>query len=86
VLGKFSSDLSVRIKPLTEMSTKEFAWDKVRAARGADNSAVLVVLNVKVRMQAQQCIPLLILHDLLWETFTFTLAIPIRNYVNFDIN
>ena len=32
-------------QPLTEMSTKEFSWGKVRPARGTDNSAVLVVPN-----------------------------------------
>jgi len=41
------------IQPLTKMGTKGFPW----AARGANNSAVLVVSNVKVRMEAQHSIP-----------------------------
>jgi hypothetical protein len=38
----------------------------------ADNSAVLVVLNVKVTMEAQLSIPPQSIHDLLQESFTFT--------------
>ena len=37
-----------------------------------DNSAVQVVSNVKVRMEAPHSIAVLSLHDLLWENFTFT--------------
>jgi len=37
-----------------------------------DNSAVQVVSNVKVRMEAPHSIAVLSLHDLLWETYTFT--------------
>jgi len=37
---------------------------------------VLVVLNVKVRMEAQPSILLLSLHDLLRETFTFDRTLP----------
>jgi hypothetical protein len=39
----------------------------VRPARRADNSAVIVVPNVKVKMEAQNSIPPLSLHDLLPE-------------------
>jgi hypothetical protein len=45
----------------------------VRPARVADNCAVLVVPNVKVRMEAQHSIAPLSLYDLLRESFTFTL-------------
>jgi hypothetical protein len=43
----------------------------VRPARRANNSAFLVVPNVKIRMEAQHSIPPLSLHDLLREMFTF---------------
>jgi hypothetical protein len=39
----------------------------VRPARTADRSAVLVVPNVTVSMEAHHSIPSLILHDLLWK-------------------
>jgi hypothetical protein len=39
--------------------------------RRADNSAVLVVPNVKLRMKVRHSIPPLSLHDLLRESFTF---------------
>jgi hypothetical protein len=42
----------------------------VQPARTADDSAVLVVPNVKVRMEAQHSFPPLSLRDLLWESFT----------------
>ena len=42
----------------------------MRPARRVDNSAVLVVPNVKARMEAQHYIPPLSLHDLLRESFT----------------
>jgi hypothetical protein len=42
-----------------------FLTGKVRSTPAADNSVVAVVLNVKVRMEAQQSIPSLGLHDLL---------------------
>ena len=58
-------------QPLTEMSTKGYLGGKVRPARRAENSTVLVVPNVKVRMEAQRPTPRLSLHDLLRETFTF---------------
>ena len=54
-----------RVKPMVIVSTK--MWP----ARRADNSAVLVVLNVRLRMEAQHCIPALSLHELLRERFTF---------------
>jgi hypothetical protein len=41
---------------------------EVRPARTADNSAVLIVPNVKVRMEAQHSIPPLIILDLLSKT------------------
>ena len=44
---------------------------KVWPARRADNSVVLVVLNVKVRMEAQLIIPTLNLHNLQEERITF---------------
>ena len=44
----------------------------MRPARKADNSAVQVVPNVKVRIEAKLSIPPpLSLHELLRETFTF---------------
>ena len=36
-------------------------------ARTADNSTVLVVPNVNVRMETQHSVPPVSLHDLLWE-------------------
>ena len=45
---------------------------KVHPVHSADNSAILVVPNVKVRMEAQHSIPLLSLHDLLQESCTCT--------------
>ena len=38
------------------MNTKEFRWGKGGPARGADNCAVLVVLNVKVRADTKYSI------------------------------
>jgi hypothetical protein len=49
------------------MSTK--MWPKLRA----DNSAVLVVLNVRLRVEAQHSILPLSLHDLLRISFTVTI-------------
>ena len=46
----------------------------MQPARTADNSAVFVVPNVKVRMEAQHSIPPMSLHDLFRKTFTFTVA------------
>jgi hypothetical protein len=42
-----------------------------RLARRTDSSAVLVVPNVKLRIEAQYSVPRLSLRDLLWENFTF---------------
>jgi hypothetical protein len=53
----------------------------VRPTRRADNSAVLVVMNVKVRMKAQHSITPLSLHDLLWESFTFIWAGSLVSHV-----
>ena len=44
---------------------------KVWPARRADNSVVLVVLNVKVRMEAKLIIPNPNLHNLQGERITF---------------
>jgi len=46
---------------------------KVWLVHRADNSAILVVPPVKVRMEAQHSI-FTSLRDLLWENFTFTLT------------
>jgi hypothetical protein len=43
----------------------------VRPERTADNSAAVVVPNVKVKMEAQNCITPLSLLGLLRESFTF---------------
>jgi hypothetical protein len=47
-----------------------------------DNSAVLVVPNVKIRLEAQHSIYPPNHHDLLWESCTF---IPIRNFMTLSI-
>ena len=49
-----------------------FLGGKVRPALKIGNSAIHVVPNVKVRMEARQSILPLSLHDLLRESFTFT--------------
>lgn len=51
----FSSPGSTQ--PLTENSTKEFPWGKVRPALRLENSAAQVALNVKVRVEDQHSIP-----------------------------
>ena len=43
----------------------------MRPARRADNYVVLVVPNVKVRMEVQNSFPFMSIHDLLRESFTF---------------
>jgi len=58
---------------LAEMITKEFPWGYAQLVRRADNSAILVVPNVKARMEAERSILPLSLHDFLQESFTFTL-------------
>jgi hypothetical protein len=50
--------LSSLVTGSTEISTNGFPWGKVRPARGADSSGVLVVPIVKVRMEVQRSIPL----------------------------
>jgi hypothetical protein len=40
-----------------------------------DNSAVLIVPNVKVRVEVQQYIPHLVLHILSWEIIIFTYSL-----------
>ena len=52
----------------------------MRPERKADNYAVLIVPNVKVRGEDQHFIPHLIVHDLLWEIIIFYLLVgEIRN-------
>ena len=48
----------------------------MRPERRADNSAVLAVPNVKVRMEAQHSVSDLSLHDVLRESFTLLLIFP----------
>ena len=55
------------------MSTTEFPRGEVRPACRADNSTVPVVLNVKVRMEAQHFFSPLSLIDLLRGSFSFNL-------------
>ena len=69
---------SVRIQwpwsPLTLWETgilRNYLGSKVRHLHRADNFAVLVVPNVKVRMGAQHSIPPLSLHDFLQQSFTY---------------
>jgi hypothetical protein len=58
-------------QPLTEISTKGFPWCKARPALTVDSSAVLVVPNVNIGMEAQHSIPGLSLCYLLQVSFTF---------------
>jgi hypothetical protein len=51
----------------------------VQPVHTADNSAILVVPNVKVQMEAQYAIPSLSLHDLLGESLSFYLLIHTVN-------
>jgi len=55
---------------------------KVLQTRRADNSAVLVLPNVRIWMEAQNSIYPLSLRDLLRESFTF---IPIGNVMTVSI-
>jgi hypothetical protein len=41
-------------------------------AHGADNSAVLVVPNLVISIEAEHSKTVLNIHELLWESFTFT--------------
>ena len=55
-VGLVSNTVSIwigPIQPLSKMSTKKFHLGKLRVARTAEDSAVLLVSNVKVRMEAQ---------------------------------
>jgi hypothetical protein len=70
LLFAFSSPASTQ--PLTDISTKGFLLCKVQLVHTADSSAILVVPNVKVGMEAQHSIPGLSLHYLLEGSFTFT--------------
>ena len=51
LLSAFSSPGSTQ--PVTQMNKKDFSWGKMRPERRADNSAVLFVPNVRIRMKAQ---------------------------------
>jgi len=44
----------------------------VSPASKSDKFALIIVANVKVRMEVKYSIPVLSLHDLLRESFTFT--------------
>jgi len=57
---------------MAHLRTEIFPWGKIRAVCGADSSAVLVVQNVKVRIEAQHSIPLS-LHGLLTKRLEITL-------------
>jgi len=46
----------------------------VYPARGADKTAVLIVPNVKVKIEAKYSIYILSLHTVLQGSFTFTVA------------
>jgi hypothetical protein len=52
------------------LSTKEFPWIEVRLVGRADNSAVIIVPNVELRIEVQHSIPHLSLLHLLQESFT----------------
>jgi hypothetical protein len=72
-------------QPLTEISTKEFPWSKVRPARGADRCAGPVVLNVRLRIEAQYSTPLWVFITcygksfLLWEKISSNLLFILRD-------
>jgi len=70
---------------LTDMSTKNVLGGKVRPASTADGSALLVASNIKIRMEAQHSIPLLILQDFLQETCTFKIAVVPSIHVQHSI-
>ena len=79
VLGNFEVPLSFcphsvalgSTHTLTEMSAKGFPWGKMWPALSADSCAVLVMPNIKVRMEVQNFISPLSVHELLRERFTF---------------
>ena len=49
---------------------------KLRPAHRTDSSAVLVVPNIKVKLEAQHFIRTLSFHEMLRESFTFTFTSP----------
>jgi hypothetical protein len=53
------------------MAANDFVAGKVRLGLTAENSAILVVSNVKLKKEAQHSIPLLSLHDFLRENFSY---------------
>ena len=53
---------------LTEMSTKEMSWGKMRRARGTHSSSALFVTNFKERMEALHSIFPVCHYDLLRES------------------
>jgi len=61
------------------------SWGKVRPARGANNSAVLVVSNIKEGMEAQHSIPLC-LHEFLRGSYSLqrTCVMTILTTVKYD--
>jgi hypothetical protein len=68
---KFSTDLfhlSIFSSPGVHSVITNFHRGTLQPAFRADSSAILVVPNDKVRMEAQHTIPCLIPHDLLWES------------------
>ena len=70
LLSAFSSPGVHSASQRTEVNTTEFLGNKVQPVQRLDNSAILVVPDVKVRMEAKYSIPPLSLHDLLHESFT----------------
>lgn len=54
---------------------------KMWPARRADNSAVLVVLNIRLSVEAQHSIPPLSLHDLLRVAIPLPLITKLLAYV-----
>ena len=57
------------VQTAAKKKKNKFLLGKVRPVRGANNSAVLVVLNVKVRLEAENSMLPLSFHHLLCETF-----------------
>ena len=79
---KFSSSPGVRSASKRKSVPRNLLWGKVRPARTADNSAVLVVTNVKIRAEDQHSIHPLGLHDLLGNQEFFVFASFIQNTVD----
>jgi hypothetical protein len=65
------------------MATKGFSWGKVRPTSRRDRSAVLVIPNVNIRMEAQHSIPPLSLHDDLRDSFTLRYVLYVVQGVTF---